>query len=194
MIHFFAWLGIGMAMGTVIGSIFEGTLRRLLLRKALPRQTENWHRVRVKNRETNTWWTGPVCVSVGLLPFVVTAFFVQRWGIFCGATVACTLHYWAYEYGHECAHLAEANPEACWRKFRCLNAQRALHHQCVQKNSNAVVPLSESLPEKPRLRLEFDFSDPRPSAVPNGKQSRKKFNHARQLSAERRTISELTSQ
>jgi len=135
----------------------------------------------LERKQLGIWEAGPVCVSVGLMPFVVTALFVQRWGTFCGTAVACTLYYWAYEYGHGCAHLAEAKPEECWRMFRCLNGHHALHHRCVERKSLVALPVADSLPEIPRLRLELPLSNPRQCSVPNGKRSRRKFNHARQL-------------
>jgi hypothetical protein len=112
------------------------------------------------------------------MPFVVTAFIMQRWGIFCGITVACTLYYGLYERAHWRAHIPKAKLTECEGILGRVNAGRAFHHRCRSRNSNAVPPLAESFSGIPRLGLELPSPALRLPSAPNGKPNRRRFNHA----------------
>jgi hypothetical protein len=44
------------------------------------------------------WWNGPALVGIVVLPFLFSAFIFEKWGIPCGAAMACTLYFMAYEF------------------------------------------------------------------------------------------------
>jgi hypothetical protein len=44
------------------------------------------------------WWNGPAMVGIVVLPFLFSAFIFEKWGIPCGAAMACTLYFMAYEF------------------------------------------------------------------------------------------------
>ena len=109
MIAFFFWLAIGFAAGVVVASFFEWTLHRFIMHKPVMgfrypfekhalvhhrifKSDLTYHLIHEKDKKTipMAWWNGPVLVAVLLLPFLIAAFFLQRWALLCGAAVSCT--------------------------------------------------------------------------------------------------------
>jgi hypothetical protein len=186
MISFFFWFAIGLAAGGVAGSFFEWMLHRFVMHKAVRcfrypyerhalvhhlifKGDETYHLVHEADKKTipMAWWNGPALVAVGMIPFVIASFFMRRWGLLCGAAVACAAYYAAYEYIHWCMHLPGKRRLERSALFRRLNGHHVLHHRYMHKNFNVVLPLADLLLGTLRLRAKFAFKQPNGPAVPD---------------------------
>jgi len=197
MTSFLLWLGIGVATGMVASSFFEWTLHRFFMHRPIcgfrypfERHTlvhhqifkadASYHLIHEQDKQTipMAWWNGPVLVLVGLVPFLIASFFLQRWALLCGAALAFSLYYGAYEYLHWCMHLPKSRRlERSWI-FRRLNGHHILHHRYMQKNFNVVLPLADLLLGTLRVRAKFLFTQPQGPAVPNVQPRARKLKRA----------------
>lgn len=186
MISFFFWAAIGLSAGVVVGSFFEWTLHRFVMHKPILgfrysfekhalvhhqifKGDATYHLIHEKDKMTipMAWWNGPVLLVLVLLPFLVAAFFMQRWAFLCGAAVACTLYFAAYEYLHWCMHLPRQRHVERSGIFRRLNGHHILHHRYMSRNFNVVLPLADLCLGTLRVRSQFHFTQPQGSAVPD---------------------------
>ena len=104
-----------------------------------------YHLVNERDKRTipMAWWNGPAIVAVCQLPFLAAALLLHKWGILCGAAVACTLYFTAYEYLHWCMHLPKKRHVERSGIFFRLNGHHLLHHRYMGKNFNVVLPLAD---------------------------------------------------
>jgi hypothetical protein len=188
MVSFIFWCAIGFVAGAVFGSLFEWTLHRYFMHRSpmakifrypFERHTlvhhhifkadHTYHLVNEADKKTipMAWWNGPVIVALCQLPFLVWAFFSHKWGVLCGASVACTLYFTAYEYMHWCMHLPKKRHVERSGIFFRLNGHHLLHHRYMGKNFNVVMPLADLLLGTLLLRSKVAFAQPQGSSVPN---------------------------
>ena len=186
MIAFFFWFAIGLMAGTVFASFFEWTLHRFFMHKPwkgfrypfekhalihhhIFKADDTYHLINEKDKKTipMAWWNGPVLVTLCQLPFLIWAFFTHKWGVLCGAAVACTVYFTAYEYMHWCMHLPKKRHVERSGIFYRLNGHHLLHHRYMQKNFNVVLPLADLLLGTLRLHAKFAFAQPQGPPVPN---------------------------
>jgi sterol desaturase/sphingolipid hydroxylase (fatty acid hydroxylase superfamily) len=113
------------------------------------------------------WWSGPAIVAVCQLPFLVPALLLHKWGILCGAAVACTLYFTAYEYMHWCMHLPKKRHVERSGIFFRLNGHHLLHHRYMGKNFNVVLPLADLCCCTLLLRSRVAFAQAQGPSVPN---------------------------
>jgi hypothetical protein len=194
MIWFFFWLAIGFLAGVVFASFFEWALHRYFMHKPwrgfrYPFEThtlvhhhifkadEPYHLINEKDKKTipMAWWNGPVIVALCQLPFLIWAFFAHKWSVLCGAAIACTLYFTAYEYLHWCMHLPKQRRLEKSRIFYRLNGHHLLHHRYMQKNFNVVLPLVDLLLGTLRLRAKFNFRQAHGASVPDVQPREKKW-------------------
>ena len=194
MIRFLFWFAIGFASGAGVASFFEWTLHRFFMHKPalgfrypfekhalvhhhIFKGDATYHLVHEKDKKTipMAWWNGPVLVAVLLLPFLIAAFFMQRWALLCGAAVSCTAYYAVYEYIHWCMHLPKQRHVERSGIFYRLNGHHLLHHRYMHKNFNVVLPLADLCLGTLRLRSKTAFAQPRGPAVPNVQPKEKKL-------------------
>lgn len=186
MILFFFWLSIGLAAGVVASSFFEWTLHRYLMHRPtfgfrypfekhalihhhIFKADDSYHLLHEKDKKTirMAWWNGPVLVAILLVPFLVAAVFMDRWGFLCGAAIACTIYYGVYEYLHWCMHLPKKRHIERSGIFFRLNGHHILHHRYMRKNFNVVLPLADALLGTLLLRSRIAFAQPRGPSVPD---------------------------
>ena len=186
MTMFFFWCAMGVVAGVLFGSFFEWTLHRYIMhhpvkwfRYPFERHALVHHRIfkadhtyhLVNERDKNTipmaWWSGPAIVAVCQLPFLVPALLLHKWGILCGATVACTLYFTAYEYMHWCMHLPKKRPVERSGIFFRLNGHHLLHHRYMKRNFNVVLPLADLSLGTLLLRAPVHFKQALGPAVPD---------------------------
>ena len=188
MIMFLFWCAVGAVAGTVLGSFFEWTLHRYIMHRSImvklfrypfERHTlvhhhifkadHTYHLVNESDKKTipMAWWNGPVLLSVLQSPFLLIAIFLHKWGIFCGAAVACTLYFTAYEYMHWCMHLPRKRHVERSGIFFRLNGHHLLHHRYMNKNFNVVLPLADLLLGTLLRRSKIAFPQAQGPAVPN---------------------------
>jgi hypothetical protein len=128
-----------------------------------------YHLINEKDKLTipMAWWNGPVLVLICMLPFLLVALLSGKWGILCGAALACGLYYGAYEYMHWCMHLPrKRNVERSGIFFR-LNGHHLLHHRYMGKNFNVVFPLADLCLGTLLLRSKIHFPQAVGPSVPN---------------------------
>jgi hypothetical protein len=185
---FLFWCALGIVAGVVISSFFEWTLHRYVMHRSLVasffrypferhtlvhhhifKSDHTYHLIHEDDKKTipMAWWNGPALVGIVLLPFLVLAFTFEKWGILCGAAVACTLYFTAYEYMHWCMHLPGKRPVERSGIFFRLNGHHLLHHRYMQKNFNVVLPLADMLLGTLMLRSRVAFAQARGPSVPN---------------------------
>src|SRR5437868_1645835 len=116
---FFFWCAIGAISGAAFSSLFEWVLHRYFMhrptagirypfeRHALVhhqifRADHTYHVINESDKKTvpMAWWNGPVIVALCQFPFLILALVLRKWGLLCGAALACTAYYAAYEYLH----------------------------------------------------------------------------------------------
>lgn len=183
---FLFWTAIGFMGGIVFGSCFEWVLHRYFMHKPVAgwrypferhtlvhhrifRADHTYHLVEEKDKHTipMAWWNGPVIVAVCQIPFLVAAVLSRKWGMLCGAAVACTLYFAAYEYLHWCMHLPRQRHVERSGIFFRLNGHHLLHHRYMHKNFNVVLPLADVLFGTLLLRSRVSFPQARGPAVPD---------------------------
>lgn len=186
MLFFLFWAALGFIFGTLVSSFFEWALHRFcmhrpvgswrypferhaLIHHRIFRADHTYHLIREDDKHTipMAWWNGPVLIAVCVLPFVVASLWTQRWGLLCGAVVACTLYYGAYEYMHWCMHLPKRRHVERSGIFFRLNGHHLLHHRYMHRNFNVVLPLADLLLGTLLLRSKISFPQARGPSVPD---------------------------
>jgi hypothetical protein len=180
------WASIGFMVAVAFASFFEWALHKYVMHRPVgafdyPFRTHalvhhqmfkadhTYHLIHEKDKETipMAWWNGPVLVTVGMIPFVVTSIALGTWGVFVGSLIACAGYYGAYEYMHWCMHLPKRrNIERSGIYFR-LNGHHLLHHRYMHKNFNVVLPLADLCLGTLLLRSKVHFKQAQGPSVPN---------------------------
>jgi hypothetical protein len=78
-------------------------------------------------------------------------------GLLCGAAMACTAYYAAYEYMHWCMHLPKRRHVERSGIFFRLNGDHLPHHRNMNRNFNVVMPLADLLLGTLLLRSKAHF-------------------------------------
>jgi hypothetical protein len=186
MLLFFFWLAIGLLAGTVFGSFFEWTLHRYFMHRPTAgwrypfekhalihhhifRADHSYHLKEEKDKRTipMAWWNGPAIVATCLIPFLIFAILSRKWGVLCGAGIAFTVYFTAYEYLHWCMHLPKRRHVERSGIFFRLNGHHLLHHRYMHKNFNVVLPLADLLLGTLLLRSKVSFPQARGESVPD---------------------------
>ena len=179
---------MGFCVGVVCASFFEWTLHRYFMhrpfftyrypyeRHALVhhrifKADHTYHLINESDKKTipMAWWNGPVLIAVGLIPFLAIALWFHKWGwgFMCGAGVASTCYYAAYEYMHWCMHLPKKRHLERSGIFFRLNGHHLLHHRYMSKNYNVVCPLADVCLGTLLLRSKIHFNQATGPSVPN---------------------------
>jgi hypothetical protein len=183
---FFFWMSVGFVAGIGFSSLFEWTLHRYfmhrptfnfrypyerhaLIHHRIFRADHTYHLIKEEDKKTipMAWWNGPVLVSLGLVPFLVFAFLAHKWGVLCGAAMAFTAYYAAYEYMHWCMHLPRRRHVERSGIFFRLNGHHLLHHRYMNRNFNVVLPLADLFLGTLLLRSKVQFKQATGPSVPN---------------------------
>jgi hypothetical protein len=186
MTMFFFWMSAGFTLGVVFCSMFEWTLHRYFMHRPtfnfrypferhalihhhIFKADHTYHLVHEDDKKTirMAWWNGPVLVALGLLPFLVFAALSHKWGVVCGAAVASSAYYTAYEYMHWCMHLPKRRHVERSGIFFRLNGHHLLHHRYMHKNFNVVLPLADLFLGTLLLRSKVHFKQALGPSVPN---------------------------
>jgi hypothetical protein len=186
MIMFFFWMSVGFTVGVTFASIFEWTLHRYFMHRPtfnfrypferhalihhhIFKADHTYHLVHDHDKKTirMAWWNGPVLVALGISPFLIFAAFFHKWGVPCGAAVACSAYYTAYEYMHWCMHLPKRRHVERSGIFFRLNGHHLLHHRYMHKNFNVVLPLADVFLGTMLLRSKVHFKQAEGPSVPN---------------------------
>jgi len=143
--------------------------RHALVHHRIFKADHTYHLVNEPDKKTipMAWWSGPAIVAVCQLPFLVPALLLHKWGILCGAAVACTLYFTAYEYLHWCMHLPKKRHVERSGIFFRLNGHHLLHHRYMGKNFNVVLPLADLCCFTLLLRSRVAFAQAQGPSVPN---------------------------
>jgi hypothetical protein len=143
--------------------------RHALVHHRIFRADHTYHLIKEEDKKTipMAWWNGPVLVSLVLVPFLVFAFLANKWGVLCGAAVACTAYYAAYEYMHWCMHLPRKRHVERSGIFFRLNGHHLLHHRYMNRNFNVVLPLADLFLGTLLLRSKVHFKQATGPSVPN---------------------------
>ena len=183
---FLFWTALGFIGGTVFGSFFEWALHRFFMHRPTAgwrypferhtlvhhrifRADHTYHVAEEKHKRTipMAWWNGPAIVAVCLVPFLIAAVLSRKWGVLCGAAIASTAYFAAYEYLHWCMHLPRQRHVERSGIFFRLNGHHLLHHRYMHKNFNVVLPLADLLLGTLLLRSKVCFPQARGAAVPD---------------------------
>jgi sterol desaturase/sphingolipid hydroxylase (fatty acid hydroxylase superfamily) len=89
------------------------------------------------------------------------------WGILCGAALATSAYYGAYEYMHWCMHLPRKRHVERSGIFFRLNGHHLLHHRYMNRNYNVVLPLADLCFGTLLLRSKAHFRQASGPSVPN---------------------------
>jgi hypothetical protein len=183
---FFFWTAIGVIIATIYASLFEWLLHRFLMHRPIGpitypfkahalvhhrifKSDHSYHLINEKDKETipMAWWNGPALVAIALLPFVLASLLGVNWGMLCGAGLACSSYYGAYEYMHWCMHLPRGRHVERSGIFFRLNGHHLLHHRYMNKNFNVVLPLADLCLGTLLLRSKVHFRQASGPSVPN---------------------------
>ncbi len=183
---FFFWCAIGAISGVAFSSLFEWVLHRYFMhrptagirypfeRHALVhhqifRADHTYHVINESDKKTvpMAWWNGPVIVALCQLPFLILALVLRKWGLLCGAALACTAYYAAYEYLHWCMHLPRQRDLERSGIFFRMNGHHLLHHRYMHKNFNVVLPLADLCLGTLLIRAKVAFAQAQGPSVPN---------------------------
>jgi hypothetical protein len=186
MSSFLFWASIGATLGLTAASFFEWLVHRYcmhmplrILRYPFERHTLVHHRIfkadhtyhlandKDKHTIAMAWWNGPVLITICQVPFLIAACISRQWGILCGAALAMTAYYAAYEYMHWCMHLPRRRHVERSGIFFRLNGHHLLHHRYMQKNYNVVLPLADLCFGTLLLRSKIHFKQAEGPSVPN---------------------------
>jgi malate synthase len=183
---FFFWCAIGVLTGVGFASLFEWVLHRYFMhrptggfrypfeRHALVhhrifKADHTYHLIHEHDKKTvpMAWWNGPVLVALCQVPFLMLALVLKKWGILCGAALACTAYFAAYEYLHWCMHLPRKRHVERSGIFFRLNGHHLLHHRYMHSNFNVVLPLADLFFGTLILRSSVHFAQAQGASVPN---------------------------
>jgi len=186
MMTFVFWTAVGICLGCAFASFFEWTLHRFLMHRPLWRfrypyerhalihhrifkADHTYHLVNEQDKKTipMAWWNGPVLITLSESPFLVIAILSRKWGLVCGAALACMIYYAAYEYIHWCMHLPKKRYVERSGIFFRLNGHHLLHHRYMNRNFNVVCPLADLFLGTLLLRSKVCFKQATCSALPN---------------------------
>jgi hypothetical protein len=186
MITFFFWTAIGFVAGVFFCSLFEWNLHRFIMHRPFGKfrypyerhalihhrifkADHTYHLVDDHDKKTipMAWWNGPVLVALGMLPFLGFALWSEKWGLLCGAAIASSAYYAAYEYMHWCMHLPKRRHVERSGIFFRLNGHHLLHHRYMRKNYNVVLPLADLFLGTLLLRAPAHFKQAQGPSVPN---------------------------
>ena len=184
--QFLFWTAASLIVAVVFASFFEWTLHRFVMHRPIGNFTypykshalihhrifksdHTYHLIHEDDKRTipMAWWTGPVLVAVGMLPFGLVALLSGHWGILVGATLACGGYYGTYEYMHWCMHLPRKRHVERSGIFFRLNGHHLLHHRYMSKNFNVVLPLADLCLGTLLLRSKIHFNQAEGPSVPN---------------------------
>ncbi len=143
--------------------------RHALIHHHIFRADETYHLVHEDDKHTipMAWWNGPLLIAAAQLPFALAAFLIGQWGFLCGATLACSAYYAAYEYMHWCMHLPRKRIVERSGIFFRLNGHHLLHHRYMHKNFNVVFPLADLCFGTLLLRSKVHFKQALGPSVPD---------------------------
>jgi hypothetical protein len=143
--------------------------RHTLVHHHVFKADHTYHLVHEPDKKTipMAWWHGPTLVALVLLPFLLWALLSEKWGVLCGAAVACTLYFAAYEYMHWCMHLPKKRHVERSGIFFRLNGHHLLHHRYMHQNFNVVLPLADLCLGTLLLRSKVAFAQARGPSVPD---------------------------
>jgi hypothetical protein len=143
--------------------------RHALVHHHVFKADHTYHLIHEPDKKTipMAWWNGPVLVALGMLPFLALAMVLKTWGVLCGAAVACTFYFAAYEYMHWCMHLPKKRHVERSGIFFRLNGHHLLHHRYMNKNFNVVLPLADLCLGTLLLRSRMAFAQARGPSVPD---------------------------
>jgi hypothetical protein len=183
---FFFWTAIGAITATLYASLFEWLLHRFLMHRPIGpitypfkahalvhhrifKSDHTYHLINEKDKETipMAWWNGPALVAIASLPFVLASLLGVNWGMLCGAALATSAYYGAYEYIHWCMHLPRKRHVERSGIFFRLNGHHLLHHRYMNKNFNVVLPLADLCLGTLLLRSKVHFRQACGPSVPN---------------------------
>ena len=183
---FFFWAAIGAVIAVVYSSLFEWMLHRYLMhrpfgplkypyqRHALVhhrifKSDHTYHLMDEKDKMTipMAWWNGPALIAMAMVPFATVDLLGGNWGLLCGAALACSAYYGAYEYMHWCMHLPRKRHVERSGIFFRLNGHHLLHHRYMHKNYNVVLPLADLCFGTLLLRSKAHFRQAVGPAVPD---------------------------
>ena len=186
MYSFCFWAAASFVIAAIYASFFEWILHKYFMHRPVGRfdyafrahalvhhQTfkadHTYHLIHEKDKETipMAWWNGPVLIAMGLIPFLLTAWFMGSWGFVCGAALACAGYYGAYEYMHWCMHLPRKRQIERSGIFFRLNGHHLLHHRYMHKNFNVVFPFADLCLGTLLLRSKIHFKQAEGPSVPN---------------------------
>jgi hypothetical protein len=177
---------MGFILAVVFDSFFEWTLHRYIMHRpfgfydyAFKAHALTHHRIfkadetyHLKQPEHKhaipmDWWAGPVLVALTLVPFIIVSWFLHSWAISCGALIASSLYFAAYEYLHWCMHLPKTRLVGRSSIFFRLNGHHLLHHRYMRKNFNVILPLADLCLGTLLLRSKVSFAQATGPTVPN---------------------------
>src|SRR5580658_10406901 len=180
------WPAVGFVFAVVYASFFEWVLHRYVMHRPLGKfrypfeahalihhrvfqADDTYHLIHAKDAETipMAWWNGPVLVALGLIPSVLMAWLLGRWGFLYGALPGCAGYYGTYEYIHWCMHLPKKRELERSGIFFRLNGHHLLHHRYMGKNFNVVLPLADLCLGTLLLRSKVHFRQASGPSVPN---------------------------
>jgi hypothetical protein len=183
---FFFWTAIGAITATFYASLFEWVLHRFLMHRPIGpitypfkahalvhhrifKSDHTYHLIDEKDKYTipMAWWNGPALVTIASLPFVLASLLGANWGMLCGAALATSCYYAAYEYMHWCMHLPRKRHVERSGIFFRLNGHHLLHHRYMNKNFNVVLPLADLCLGTLLLRSKVQFRQASGPSVPN---------------------------
>ncbi len=184
--QFSFWMAASFVVTVIYASFFEWILHKYLMHRPMGKfdyafrahalvhhQTfkadHTYHLIHDADKDTipMAWWNGPVLIAVGIMPFLLVAWWLGSWGVVCGAIVACAGYYGAYEYMHWCMHLPKRrNIERSGIFFR-LNGHHLLHHRYMHRNYNVVFPIADLCLGTLLLRSKVRFKQAEGPSVPN---------------------------
>jgi hypothetical protein len=183
---FLFWMTAGFVATVGFASFFEWTLHRYIMHRPVRifdypfrkhalvhhhtfKADHTYHLINEQDKHTipMAWWNGPAIIAVGMIPYVIGALITGNWAVLCGAVIAASLYYGAYEYMHWCMHLPKARRvERSWIFYR-LNGHHLLHHRYMHKNFNVVMPVADLCLGTLMLRSKIKFPQARGVAVPD---------------------------
>ncbi|MDQ5950176.1 MAG: hypothetical protein QG585_118 [Patescibacteria group bacterium] len=88
-------------------------------------------------------WNIFVLLPIAGLPWYILAWILRDPWLAAIPTIVIALYYVTYEYLHWCMHLPKKRRlEKSWA-FKALDKHHRLHHLCMNKNFNVVLPLAD---------------------------------------------------